>query len=88
MVPIRAPSDQPAQDQLAGPTRPTSGESHPRIDDIDRDWSPRYAGPICLTDADILAADLAEHRLAAVCGSRFGDVYTVGHGGLVLHKRE
>lgn len=39
-------------------------------------------------DADIRAADLGDHPLAAVWGSRFGDVYAVGHGGLILHKRE
>ncbi len=45
----------------------------------DGNWTP---------DADVTAADLAEHPLAAVWGSRFGDVYAVGHGGLILHKRE
>lgn len=39
-------------------------------------------------DPDIKAADLANHPLSAVWGSRFGDVYAVGHGGLILHKRE
>lgn len=45
----------------------------------DGSWTP---------DSDITAAELAEHPLAAVWGSRFGDVYAVGHGGLILHKRE
>lgn len=45
----------------------------------DGNWTP---------DSDVTAADLADHPLAAVWGSRFGDVYAVGHGGLILHKRE
>lgn len=39
-------------------------------------------------DPDLTAADASQHPCAAIWGSRFGDVYVTGHGGLILHKRE
>ena len=45
----------------------------------DGNWTP---------DPELTSADRADHPFAAIWGSHFGDVYIVGHGGLILHKRE